>query len=256
MRAGHYLEDAVARFYADQTGATIINASAGDWFFINDLRPYLQISPDRTAWPTGARRNETSKIIIECKTTQLTIDPDDVPDHWYLQLQYQLGVAEIDHGALAWLTQGRNFGYKEFDFEQNTFDFILRKLDDFWQRYIIGNEIPPDINAADTQLRYPAHAPGKRFTADLPLAEKIADLRSIKKEIEPLEKKKKEIESEIKMSFNDNEAMYDTYGNLIATWKAPKPSAKFDEKTFAKDFPDIYNQYCTQYQPARKLIIK
>lgn len=256
MRAGHYLEDAVARFYADETGATIIKNSSGDWFYINDLRPYMQVSPDRTGWPKGARHNESNKIIVECKTTQLSVDADDVPDHWYLQLQYQLGVSETEHGALAWFSRGRDFGYKELDFEEGIFKFITNRLDEFWERYIIGDEIPPDINDTDTLLRYPSHISGKRFTADITLADRIAELKGIKKEISALDLRKKEIETEVKMAFSDSEAMYDAHGNIIATWKAQKPSQKFDEKAFSEDHPDIYVQYCKECQGPRRFSIK
>lgn len=256
MRAGHYLEDAVSKFYADETGATIIKSSAGDWFYTNDLRPYLQVSPDRTGWPQGSPHNEAGKIILECKTTQRQVDPQDVPDHWYLQLQYQLGTAEMNHGALAWLTQGRDFGYKEFDFDQQIFDFMISRIDEFWDRYILGDEIPPDINDADTLLRYPLHTMGKRFTADITLADKVAELKEVKKEISALDQRKEEIECEIKMAFGDCETMYDAYGNILATWKAPKPAQKLDGKALQNEQPEIYNKYCTQCQGARRFIIK
>ena len=50
MKAGHYLEDAVAQFWHDDTGREIIKSSAGDWLIRNNERPYLQVSPDRTYW--------------------------------------------------------------------------------------------------------------------------------------------------------------------------------------------------------------
>ena len=34
MKAGHYLEDAVSRFYADETHRDIIKRSAGDWIYL------------------------------------------------------------------------------------------------------------------------------------------------------------------------------------------------------------------------------
>ena len=53
MKAGHYLEDAVAMFWHDETGREIIKRSAGDWIIANKERPYLQVSPDRTYWLSG-----------------------------------------------------------------------------------------------------------------------------------------------------------------------------------------------------------
>ena len=102
MKAGHYLEDAVSRFWADETGRKVIKRSAGDWIIRDNKHPFLQVSPDRTYWLGESRAND-DKGILECKTTQMSIDADDLPKHWFCQVQYQLGVAGYTQGSLAWL---------------------------------------------------------------------------------------------------------------------------------------------------------
>ena len=77
MKAGHYLEDAVAQFWHDDTGREIIKSSAGDWLIRNNERPYLQVSPDRTYWLAGEKKNASNKGVLECKTTQMKISADD-----------------------------------------------------------------------------------------------------------------------------------------------------------------------------------
>ena len=94
MKAGHYLEDAVSMFWHDETGRDIIKRSAGDWLMVNTEKPFMRVSPDRTYWLSGMPHNNANKGILECKTTQMRIDPDDLPKHWFCQVQYQLGVAE------------------------------------------------------------------------------------------------------------------------------------------------------------------
>ena len=116
MKAGHYLEDAVTRFWADETGREVIKSSASDWLFVNKEKEYLRVSPDRTFWIPGMPKNNTNKGILECKTTQMQIDADDLPKHWFCQVQYQLGVSELQQGSLAWLSAGREFGYRDITF--------------------------------------------------------------------------------------------------------------------------------------------
>ena len=48
MKAGHYLEDAVSLFFADETGKQIIKASSGDWLIVNKEKSFMRVSPDRT----------------------------------------------------------------------------------------------------------------------------------------------------------------------------------------------------------------
>ena len=67
MKAGHYLEDAVSMFWSDATGREVIKSSSGDWIIVNNERPYLRASPDRTFWLSGTRKNNQNKGILECK---------------------------------------------------------------------------------------------------------------------------------------------------------------------------------------------
>lgn len=64
MKAGHYLEDAVAQFWHDETGCEIIKRSAIDWLIINTEKPYMRVSPDRTYWLTGLPHNAQNKGCI------------------------------------------------------------------------------------------------------------------------------------------------------------------------------------------------
>ena len=128
MIAGHLLEDAVAQFFKRESHCHIIKASTDDYTITNTDAPYLRVSPDRTFWRVGATHNEASKSILECKTTQMQIDADDLPKHWFCQLQMNLGVGEYKDGALAWLTAGREFGYRDIDFDPEFFGWMRDEI--------------------------------------------------------------------------------------------------------------------------------
>ena len=78
----------------------------------------------------------------------------------------------------------------------------------------------------------------------------------MKQDIKPMEKEAKEIEGNLKMFFADAETNTDLHGNTLATWKAPKPSNKFDDKTFISEHPDLAAPYIHQVQGARRLLLK
>ncbi len=261
MRAGHYLEDAVSLFYRDETGKEIIKASAGDWIIRSDDRPYMQVSPDRTFWIPGLPKNGANKGILECKTTQMEVDADSVPQHWFAQLQYQLGVAELPQGALAWLTMGRSFGYRDFDFDKEFFDYMSEEVTRFWVDNILGKREPLMRNVDDVLLRNPRHAVGKSVEADAELAQNCRILKELKEELAALDTRKKELEAAIKMAMGDAEALVapsDGYGRpqILATWKAAKDSVKFDEKKLAEEMPDVYASYQFKQAGSRRFILK
>lgn len=255
MKAGHYLEDAVAQFWQDETGQDVIKSSAGDWLIVNNDKPYLRVSPDRTYWLAGKTRNNANKGILECKTTQLSIDPNDIPKHWFCQVMYQLGVAELTHGSLAWLSSGREFGYKDLKFVPSFYEWLVEEVDKFWHENVIGGVEPSAVSVKDVLLKYNRHTDGKTIEVSEALFRDYQDLKDVRKQIEVLEERKETLEGRLKLAFADAEAI--TYeGDTLATWKAPKPSKKFDAKLFQSEHKDICEPYMVETQGARRFLLK
>ena len=256
MKAGHYLEDAVSKFYADESHCTIIKSSTDDFTILDTEHPILRVSPDRTFWRAGARHNDKEKSILECKTTQMQIDPDNIPKHWFCQLQMNLGVGEYKDGALAWLTMGREFGYLDVDFDPDFYGWMKGELIKFWELYIEGNEIPQSVTADDVLIKFSKHTAGKEVVATEEILEELDRLNDLKSDIKENEKEAKEIENDLKLFFEDAESIVDSNGKVLATWKSPKPSMTFDKKAFQAEAPDLYASYCKETQGARRLLIK
>lgn len=255
MKAGHYLEDAVSQFWQDETGRQVIKSSAGDWLIQNKKRPYLQVSPDRTFWLAGQPKNRANKGILECKTTQKKIDEDDLPKHWFCQLQYQLGVAELEQGSLAWLCSGREFGYKDIALVPDFFGWLIEEVERFWTDNILGKQEPSAQSVQDILLKYNRHTDGKIIEVDDEVFDAYKNLKDLKEKLAALEERKSALEEKIKISFGDAEAI--SYGGqTLATWKAPKPSDKFDAKAFAAAYPDLARNFTHTVQNSRRLLLK
>ena len=254
MKAGHYLEDAVAQFWHDETGQTIIKQSAGDWLIVNKERQYMRVSPDRTYW-LGESRSQKDKGILECKTTQMAIDPDDIPKHWFTQLQYQLGVAELEQGSLAWLCSGREFGYKNCAFVPEYFELLVESVERFWIDNIQGKNEPEAVNVKDILIKYNKHTDNKVIEVGSDEYNAYTELKEVREQLDAIEERKKELEDKLKMCFGDAEAIsYE--GQTLATWKAPKPSEKFDDKAFKAAHPEVAKEYTKLVTGARRFLLK
>lgn len=254
MKAGHYLEDAVSRFWADETGKEIIKRSAIDWIIRDNDRPYLQVSPDRTYW-LGESRSPEAKGILECKTTQMKVDPEDLPKYWFCQVQYQLGVAGYEQGSLAWLCSGREFGYQDLKLVPDFYAWLVGEVERFHADCIIGGQEPETSTVADVMLKYNKHAAGKIIETSDEVFEAYQSLKEVRKELDAITERKEELEAKIKMAFGDAEAL--SYGGTtIATWKAPKPSLKFDSKAFTAAHPDLAKEFSSMTQGARRFLLK
>lgn len=255
MKAGHYLEDAVAQFWADETGCEVIKRSAGDWLIRNNDRPFLQVSPDRTYWLRGLPHNAQNKGILECKTTQMSVDAEDLPKHWFCQVQYQLGTAELQEGSLAWLCSGREFGYKNLSLVPDFYAYLVEQVERFWVDNIKGGREPEPVSVQDVLLKYNRHTDGKVIETSDEVFEAYNSLKEVKKELSALDERKTALEEQIKLAFGDAEAL--SYGGqTIATWKAPKPSQKFDEKAFKAAHADTWAEFTHDVQGARRFLLK
>lgn len=255
MKAGHYLEDAVSQFWADETGREIIKSSAGDWLIRDNEHPFLQVSPDRTYWLTGKKRNDTNKGILECKTTQMQVDGDDIPKHWFCQVQYQLGVAGLEHGSLAWLCCGRDFGYRDIDFVPDFYKWLAEEASKFWHENVLARVEPSAISVRDVLIKYNRHTDGKIIEVGAEIFDACRELKEVKGKIRDLEGDKEALEERIKMVFGDAEGIsYD--GQTLATWKAPRPGNKFDTKAFTQAHPEMAKEFTIQTQGARRLLLK
>lgn len=255
MKAGRYLEDAVSQFWADETGRTVIKSSAGDWLYKNTEKGFLQASPDRMFWIPGMPKNNDNKGILECKTTQMSIDADDLPKHWFCQVQYQLGVAELQQGSLAWLCSGREFGYKDIAFVPDFYGWMIEEIERFWVDNIIGNVEPAATNVQDVLLKYNRHTDGKVIEVDDEIFKAYTKLKEVRKELAAVENQKDELEAKIKMGFGDAEAI--SYGGAtLATWKAAKDSTRFDAKAFQAAHPDLAREFTVPSQGARRFLLK
>ena len=146
MRIGHAFEGGVAQLFEEETGHQVIQASRAEYLLRRDEIPFMHASPDRTFWidESVSKHGEKGKLnkgILECKTTSMTIDPEDLPVSWIFQLQVQLGISGLRHGAIAWFVfPSRTFGYREFDYDEEIFSAAVEVCRDFWERCIEGGE--------------------------------------------------------------------------------------------------------------------
>lgn len=255
MKAGHYLEDAVSQFWADATGREVIKSSAGDWLIVNSERDFLRASPDRTYWIPGLPKSNENKGVLECKTTQMSIDADDLPKHWFCQVQYQLGVSELTQGSLAWLCSGREFGYKDIAFVEDFYGWMTEEIERFWVDNILGGIEPAATSVVDVVTKYARHTEGKIIEVSDELLTVYTRLKEVRAEIAKAEKEKEELEAKIKIGFGDAEAI--SYnGQTLATWKASKESAKFDSLAFCQAHPDLAQSFTKTIPGTRRFILK
>jgi len=248
-RAGHLLEPVIATMFEEETGWEIEAGSDQMSVQFHAEKHYYSASPDRFYLVDGERR------ILECKSTQMEVDADDLPLTWFSQLQWQLGICGVEKGAVAWLTRGVFFGYLEIDFNEEYFLYMCEQADNFWLNHVLTDEEPELVNVSDVLSKHPSHKDGKSMLATQELMDVVEELQYIAADEKELKKRKEELKAQIQMTMRDCEAViYD--GKPVITWKAARASQKFDSKRFKAENQTLYNDYLTEVPGSRRFLIK
>jgi len=262
MQDGHDLEYYVARKFERKTAYHIIDASAQEYIMRRDDIPFLHASLDRTYWideegQKHGKNAELNKGILECKTTNLSIDKNNIPPSWLFQIQVQMGVSGYRHAHLAWFCKRTfDFDYKLIEFDEELFNAAVEVARDFWEHCIIGGDEPEPVNSSDIVLRYPKPVTGKTITASQDTINLIADIKELKAAKKDLEDEIESLSDQLKVQFTDEEAMVTIDGDILCTYKATAGRKTVDSKLLQKDYPEAYAACLKQSAGSRTLNLK
>lgn len=139
MEWGLRLEPALAQAYADETGHELVKPAA---IISHPDRPWQRSSTDYM-------RSDRSRI-VELKTASWRnahewgdAGTDEVPEHYFLQVQHQMIVAEVKAADVAVLVGGSDFRIYTVEFNQDLADMLTAEEEDFWHRYVVARQAPP-----------------------------------------------------------------------------------------------------------------
>ena len=264
MRMGHILEDAIARLCSEEAGLEIVKNSSSEFVVVDKEKPFMRVSPDRYAYPIGQKKSNDNKVIIECKSTQKGVDPDNISKYWFCQVVYQMHVTRIPLAYIAWLIQGRDFGYKPiyYDKAQDFAQLIEEEIERFWVDCVLGGKEPALINIQDVIIKFPKHEEGKKMIASDDLVTAWAELKDTNEEIKRLQSVKEDLETQLKASMLDAERLIipatteDPEEKTLCTWKATNANPKFDANALKAAEPEIYAKYLREVEGSRRFALK
>lgn len=241
MYWGTVLEDAVARRYSEETETRVQR--------INGLLrhpdvPCAVASIDRAVISGNSRaRFEDGRVkgaikVLECKTAHALArnganwgapGTDEVPESYWLQCQWYLGITALPVADLAVLFGGQKFATYTISADADLFAGLLDEAGAWWQRHVVA-DIPPEPTTEDDARRlWKSHIDGREKVVDVSIADAVTELAATNAGIKALEQQAQACRDRITSAFCDAEAI--TYmGRRLATWKANRASQKTDWK--------------------------
>lgn len=221
LARGIIKEDAISRLFAQATGEKIVQKSGEIAVYTNSKYPaYMQVAPDRELFA----HRRAKRPGLECKDTTAVITEltkETCPPTWYCQVQYTMGIMERDEWYIAVEDGRKELVYSCFPFDKDFFDQMVSYCREWFEKYMLGDEVPPLETGSDAAMAFPQHIPLSVKRVGRECAELVESLKHKKTLLKRLGADIAAIEDKIKLIFEDNESLeYD--GMRLATWKTDK----------------------------------
>lgn len=262
MYWGSALEDVVADEFEKQTG---LHVHGRQWLVRHPDYEWAMATIDGFAEEAPWEPDEDEYIeplgLVEVKTDSTFGGwKDGIPDHYRIQIQWQMFVTGLTRCWVAVLHGGRTFRIYDgaddpVEFDPDLAEKIFRRVSEFRDRYIVGDETP-DADSSDATARILTDLweadDEKVIELSGDMAADLEALRGWKREQKRVDARVKELEARIKTSLQ--EATVGTVGGVEAvTWK-PVTSRRVDSKRLKSERPDVYEKFSKESSYRRFMV--
>jgi len=259
VRFGTFAEEFVAIEYARQTGFTLSHQTQT---ITHPLYGFLAAHIDRFVHTKNNAGQDKPNHLLECKTANPfaksewgEVGSDEVPMSYLAQCHWYLALTHLTRCDLAVL-----FGNSELRIYQIEKDLeleatLIEQAVGFWQNHVVNNIAPKPQNIKDYQMLFQKESCGKVAQANAQTIALINHSHTLSEQIRATEEDLNKIKQHIMAQMQDaQELIYQ--GQVVATWKKPKASLRFDSKRFELEHPELFPAYQTPIANSRRLVIK
>ena len=262
IRFGTFAEEFVASEYALSTGLPLVSHPAG---LVHPVYSYMHGHIDRFVCDSPSIFDESGSLvasrILECKTANPfashewgDLGSDQVPMAYLAQCIWYMAITGIEQADLAVLMGNADFRIYEIHRDLELEEMVIDRARGFWEEHVLKDIPPAAQRESDLKLLFPRSTP-KAVEAKKETCELIAKMKDIQAQVESYEQEISQIKQQVMAEMQDAEVL--TYGGqVLATWKTPKPSTRLDTKKLTEDHPELIAPYQIQVANSRRFVVK
>jgi putative phage-type endonuclease len=263
IRFGTFAEEFVANEYQLTTGLSLISHSSA---LVHAKYSYMHGHIDRFICDHPSIYDDSGSLvatrILECKTANSftahqwgDLGSDQVPMAYLAQCIWYLAITGLEQADLALLMGNTDFRIYQVHRDQELEEMVIDRARVFWEKHVLADVAPPAQRESDLKLLFPKSKPNKSLEAKKETYELISKLKSIQAQVECYEQEISQIKQQVMTEMQDAEVLTHD-GQVLATWKTPKPSTRIDTKKLAEDYPEIIAPYQVQVANSRRFVLK
>ena len=205
---------------------------------------------------------EDNKTLVECKNYTAAVmgkyseegEPVRIPDADLYQCIHEAAVAGVDTVYLAVLFGGQAFRTFRIEVTMEMKADFIKHMAKYWAHVQTGT-VPMPETPGQARVAWPKDEGGYK-QADGMMEKVCTDLKTIKQQISLLEKKEEELQTYLQRNMENYSEIRAFDGTTLATWKATKPTKRFNADLFKQSMPDIYNQFVVETPGSRRFLLK
>ncbi len=260
MRIGTELEDFVARRYAEQSGHAVqrFNRMLRRGVLLGNLDRLVIPDGEKVASHMGEIRTDT---LLECKTASRDWG-DGVPLYYQTQVQHYMGLDErLEHADVAVLfLVHKHFATYRVERDDEAIRLMSERLTAWWQKHVLGDEMPPPTSEEDCKALWARSNPGKSVEASDEVGDAVSRYRELSETADAAEAEMKTLRDAICAAMGDAEVLTSPLdGKPIVTWKSAKDRTKTDWEAVARELgatPEQIEAHTAVVAGARRFMLK
>jgi putative phage-type endonuclease len=179
-------------------------------------------------------------IPVECKlTNNYLASKEPLPQH-IPQILQQMACTGAPYGYLAYLIDGRGRQFKlhRVERDEEAIEGLIDILNEFWFENVLKGIAPEATRATDLAILFARSKNLDAVACDRAMFDSTRELIVVKQQLKGLEKRKDEIEFELKKTIGDHEGI--SYAKTaFATWKNNKDKVETDWQGVAHDLTNM-----------------
>ena len=166
-----------------------------------------------------------------------------------------MAITGIEQCDLAVLFGNSDFRIYEITRDLELEALVMEKASHFWTEYVLKDIAPPAQTEGDYQALFKKADPSKTIEANSKTIELIRQLQSLNTQSGDVDEQITQIKQHIMNEMKEAEVL-SYQGNVIVTWKAPKPSFRLDSKRLEQEEKEVFERFKMPIQNSRRLVIK
>ena len=255
LRFGSFAEAFVAAEYTRSTGFKLVHDES---IYIHPQHTFMSAHIDRFVLGDGANRPATH--LVECKTANPftkgqwggEAGSDQVPMSYLCQCIWYMALTQLERVDIAVLFGNSELRLYQIERDLALEELVIGKALQFWQDHVLANVPPPPQTEDDYQILFKQGDPSQTIEANAATLELIDQWQRFTIQSMQLDSQMGQIKQQLMETLQEAQSL--TYeGQVIATWKAPKPSYRFDSKRLELEDKALYERYTMPIQKCLKI---